>query len=202
MERDEPKIAWAEELRRGGRLALSEAFDQHRGRLRRMVQYRMDVRLRSRLDASDVLQEAFLEAARRLERAQAPEGVPLYVWLRGLTWDQILALHRRHLGAQKRSICREIPAETSIRLGKRLLSLTSPSESLLQEELQRRVQDALGRLTAEDREVLLMRHIEDMTNAEVASVLGLTEPGASMRYGRALSRLRSDLTRHDSSDPS
>jgi RNA polymerase sigma-70 factor (ECF subfamily) len=156
-----------------------------------MVQLRLDHRLAGRLDPSDVVQEAYLDASRRVADYVRHPRVPLYVWLRGLLWDRLLMSERRHLGAKCRSVRRELPADDSVMLGQRLLAdQTSPSQRMMIDELRRRVQDGLDRLDPMDREVLLMRHFEEMTNGEVAQALGLSDSAASMRYGRALFRLK------------
>src|SRR5262249_45879174 len=123
--------------------------------------------------------------------------VGFYVWLRGLTWERLLKLHRRHLGAVCRAIGREqaLPLDSSAALaGQFVACSTGPSEAVVKEELRHRVQQALAKLDEEDREVILMRDFEDMTNGEVAQALDLGASGATMRYGRALFRLKEILS--------
>jgi len=185
--------SWFVRLREGTPAALDEVFEHFRPRLRRMVELRIDARLSGRLDPSDVLQEAFLEAARRVERYVAEPLAPLYVWLRGLAWDMLVRLQRRHLGAACRSVRRELPAHSSVLLGRQAIASSTPSQKLIDEEIRRRVHASLESLDAIDREVLFMRHFEEMGNGEVARALGISDSAASMRYGRALYRLREVL---------
>jgi RNA polymerase sigma-70 factor (ECF subfamily) len=183
-------------LHAGDREALAGLFEYYRARLQKMVRLRMDARLAGRIDASDVLQEAYLDAARQVQGYLRQPRVAFYVWLRGLAWERLLNLQRQHLGAQCRAVDRELmlPAESSALLARSLLAPgPSPSEALLQEELRQRLQRALARLDPEDREVILMRHYENMSNGEVAQALGLGDSGATMRYGRALFRLKEIL---------
>src|SRR5262249_1591667 len=150
-------------------------------------------RLAARIDASDVLQEAYLDAVRQVQGYLRQPQVSLYVWLRGLAHERLLNLHRQHLQAQCRAAQREmpLPAESSGVLAKPLLAPgLSPSQALLQEELRDRLQKALAALAPKDQEVLLMRHFEGMANGEVAQALGLSPSAATMRYGRALFRLK------------
>jgi RNA polymerase sigma-70 factor (ECF subfamily) len=152
--------------------AVGELFGRYREQLRQMVQLRMHRRLRDRLDVSDVLQEAFLEFARALPAyARNPEG-PFYCWLRCITGRKLQALHRQHLGTQKRDAGREVclhrgalPAVSSVSLAAQLLGkLTPPSQACLRAELQLQVRDALDRMDPLDREVLALRHYEQLNN--------------------------------------
>jgi RNA polymerase sigma-70 factor (ECF subfamily) len=183
-------------IRAGDTKALAELFEAYRPQLRRMVDLRLDGRLAARLDPSDVLQEVYLDMAGQLDGYLRKPRVAFYVWLRGLAWERLLKLHRRHLGAECRAVSREqaLPLESSAVLAWQFLAPgASPSEALLQEELRRRVQRALAKLEEEDREVILMRDFENMTNGEVAQALGIGASGATMRYGRALFRLKEIL---------
>jgi RNA polymerase sigma-70 factor (ECF subfamily) len=186
-----------ERVRAGDMRAQAELFEAYRARLRRMVDLRLDGRVAARLDPSDVLQEVYLDMAGQIDAYMRDPGVDVYVWLRGLTWERLLKLHRRHLGAACRAACREraLPLDSSAALAEQFLSRgPSPSEALLKEELRRRVQQALAKLDEEDRDVILMRDFEDMTNGEVAQALGLGASGATMRYGRAIFRLKEILS--------
>jgi RNA polymerase sigma-70 factor (ECF subfamily) len=172
----------------------------HRQRLRQMVALRMDRRLRARVDPSDVVQEALLDAAQELSDYLRQRPLPFYPWLRQLAWDRLLELHRRHLYAQKRSVRLEdpealaLPDESAVQLVQRLLAGgSSPSERLLREELRGRVQAALAQLSPRDREVLVLRHLEQLTTHETAAVLGITPGAVKTRHLRALERLRSLL---------
>ena len=186
----------------GNGQALGDLFTRHRARLRRMVQVRMDPRLQKRLDPSDVLQEAYLEASRSLAAYLRNPSMPFFLWLRLVTGRKLLALHRRHLGAGQRAAGREVPLDRddlpqadSENLALQLLDrLTSPSEAAMRAELQARVQEALERMEPLDREVLALRHFEQLTNAETARVIGLSESAASKRFLRAVKRLKNILS--------
>jgi RNA polymerase sigma-70 factor (ECF subfamily) len=181
--------------------ALAELFARHRDQLRRMVRLRLDRRLRGRVDPSDVLQEAQLEIVRRGAGYAADPRLPPFLWLRLITGQRLLALHRTHLGAQMRSAGQEIalhhgpmPQATSVSLAEMLLGrLTSPTQAAQKAEVRVLLQEALNGMDAMDREVLTLRHFEELTNAEVAQVLGLSKTAASNRYIRALERLREIL---------
>jgi RNA polymerase sigma-70 factor, ECF subfamily len=168
----------------------------HRDRLRRMVAVRLDRRLAARLDPSDVVQEALLEAAQRLSDYLKRRPVPFYPWLRRLAWEHLLKLHQRHIAARKRSANREehsvlaLPHESALELAKRLVSPgTSPSNGVLREEMRGRVRAALSRLPEGDREVLVLRYLEQLSMVEIAAVLEITEGAVKMRHTRALGRL-------------
>jgi RNA polymerase sigma-70 factor (ECF subfamily) len=204
-----PEMPWEtdecdELLRRAGqgdKDAVGELFQRHRDRLRRMLLLRMDARLKGRLDASDVLQDAYLEFARSLsEYLQNPQA-PLYVWLRLLTGRKLQALHRRHLGFKIRAAGREIslnqgplPQASSQTLAAQLLGhYTSPSEGAARAELQVRVQEALNTMDPIDREILALRHFEQLSNLETAQILEISEAAASNRFVRAVKRLKKIL---------
>ena len=183
--------------------ADGELFRRHHDRLRRMIHLRLDQRLKGRLDPSDVLQEAFLEYARALpEYVKHPEA-PFYLWLRCITARKLHALHRKHLATRMRDAGRDIslqrgalPEAGSAALAAQLLGkLTTPSEAIHRAEVQRYVQDALGEVDPLDREVLALRQFEQLSNGEIAYVLDLSEAAASIRYIRALRRLKLILKR-------
>jgi RNA polymerase sigma-70 factor (ECF subfamily) len=187
------------EVRAGRPEALGMLFEQHRDRLWRMLHLRLDARLTGRLSPDDVLQEAFLEVARRIGEYLADASVPFYVWLRFLTLQRLAQLQRTHLGAARRDAGREqslhavaSPSADSM-AGQLVGHLTSPSQAAIRGELHERLRDALETMDPVDREVLALRHFEDMTNAEVAQTLGLHKDAASKRYVRALVRLREIL---------
>ena len=190
-------------LRRAGEgddPARQELLGRHRARLRRMVAVHMDRRLAARVDPSDVVQEAMVEAHRELDGYLRDRPLPFYPWLRRITWERLLALHHRHLGARRRSVGREaprglgLPEESAWDLVERLVSgATSPSRRLLRAELRERVRAALERLSSNDREVLVLRHLEGMSVAEVASVMGIAKGAVKTRHTRALMRLRGVL---------
>ena len=181
--------------------ALAELFARYRSRLRRMVRLRLDRRLQGRVDPSDVLQEAQLEITRRAAEYAADPRVPPFLWLRLITGQRLTALHRRHVGAQMRSAGQEIalhrgpiPQATSVSLAEMLLGrLTSPTQAAQRAEVRLLLQAALNGMDPLDREVLTLRHFEELSNGEVAQVLGLSKTAASNRYIRALERLREAL---------
>jgi len=180
----------------GSTAARDELFARHRAYLRRFVEFRLDPRLRQRIDPSDVIQEAQLEAARRLSAYSTQPPLPFRLWLRQITYDRLLMLQRRHAAAQRRDVTREIslPEESGIALADQICAGgASPSQVLVRDERARRVRVALGELADDDREVLLLRHVEGLSNAEVAVVLKIAPDAASKRYGRALLRLRAQL---------
>ena len=177
-------------------------LDRHRARLRRMVVVRLDRRLASRVDPSDVVQETLVEAHRQFSEFLRQRPLPFAAWLRQLAWERILKLHRHHIGAQKRSVGREqqwtagLDDESAQFLAGRLpASGTSPSRGVIREELRDRVREALGRLAPNDREILVMRVLEHLSAREIAGILGITERAAKARQTRALKRLR-DLLDH------
>ncbi|MGA2032332.1 MAG: sigma-70 family RNA polymerase sigma factor [Thermoguttaceae bacterium] len=190
-----------EHLQRGGQAALAETFMGHRERLRRMVQLRLDHRIAGRIDASDVLQDAYLDASRQLDRYLAHLPMSPFLWLRFLTGQRLMAIHRQHLGVQKRDARQEValgrpaaPEVDSVSLSCGLLAqVTSPSMAVMRMEMQASVQELVDGLDPLDREVLALRHYEELTNQEVAEELGITTAAASKRYIRALERLKAAL---------
>jgi RNA polymerase sigma-70 factor, ECF subfamily len=180
-------------VRQGDGSALGALWDVYRPRLKRMVQLRLDSRLVARVDDSDVLQETFLDAQRQLQAYLREPKTAFYVWLRRLAAERLANIHRQHLGAECRTVRREVsmPEDSSLLLARQLISGTStPSQRQRQEDLAQRMQRAIKRLPPDDREIILMRHFEEMPNGEVAEALGLSDSAATMRYGRALKRLR------------
>lgn len=185
----------------GDDAALGQLFEQHQGRLEQMVRLRLDQRLRGRLDPSDVLQEVFLEFARRLPDYTATPKLPFYLWLRLLTSQKLVDLHRQHLGAQMRDAGLEIslqsgpfPSASSKSVAELVLSrLTSPSRAAIRAETQLFVQRALNDMDPMDREVLVLRHFEMLSNEETARVLEIKPSAASNRHLRTLKRLKEIL---------
>jgi RNA polymerase sigma-70 factor (ECF subfamily) len=194
-----------EQLRRladGDQQALAELFARYRDRLRRMVKLRLDRRLQGRIDASDVLQEAYLDTARRAPEYAANPTMPFFLWLRLLTGQRLLMLHRQHLGARMRDAGQEVslyrgalPQASSVSLAAQLLGrMTSPSLAAVRAEMQLKLQEALNGMDPIDREVLTLRHFEELSNGETAAVLGIQKSAASNRYVRALKRLKEVLS--------
>jgi RNA polymerase sigma-70 factor (ECF subfamily) len=186
---------------RGDQGAWGELLARHRDRLRRMVALRLDRRLQGRVDASDVIQEAMLDASRRLDEYRRDPTMPFFLWLRYLTGQRLLEQHRRLLGAQGRDAGREIslyhgamPETTTAALAAQLLGRnTSPSQAAQRAERKIRLQESLNSLDPLDREILALRHFEHLSNGEAAEVLGLDKSAASKRYARALIRLKDIL---------
>ena len=185
----------------GDAVALGALFAHHRDRLRKMVRLRLDGRVSGRLDPSDVLQEAYLDVARRFSEYAAAPAVPFYVWLRALTGQRLIDLLRQHLGAQRRDARQEValyrgalPQASSASLAQQLLAgWTSPTQAAVRAEMQLKLQDALNGMDPMDREVVVLRHFEELNNVETAAVLGIEPPAASKRYLRAVRRLKAIL---------
>ena len=172
-------------------------LERHREQLRRMVEIRMDPRLSGRFDASDVVQEALFDAASNLARYAEERPLPFYPWLRQFIWNRLVDLHRKHF-AQRRDVSRELQWEMSDHsvndLAKRLAAENSnPSEDARRNEQCQRVQKALGRMRPNDREILVLRHLEQLSTSEIAAVLGISELAAKKRQVRALLRLREQI---------
>lgn len=182
--------------------ALSELFDRYRSRLKRMVSLRLDRRLQGRVDASDIVQEALVDAARRLESYADDPDMDFFLWLRWLAADRLLNAHRRHLATQKRDARQEVslyrramPEANSISIAQQLLGqLTSPTQAVMRAELQLIVQEVLNGMDPIDREVLILRNFEQLTTDETAEVLGIKRSTAGKRYITALRRLKQALS--------
>jgi RNA polymerase sigma-70 factor (ECF subfamily) len=190
--------AWPARLQEDPR-RFGEFVDQWRDRLRRMVDLRMHPALRARLDASDVVQEACAEAVERLPAWLAKPEMPLHLWLRFITGQKLVQLQRRHLDAGMRDAAREVPLgiggapeASAVALAGAIAEsgVLSPSGVAMKAEKLERLRAALDSMKAEDREVLVLRHFEQLNNNDVAHLLGLSAPGASLRYMRAVKRLR------------
>ncbi len=180
---------------------LGELFDFYRERLWRMVRFRIDPRIVGRLDPDDILQEAFIDAHKRIDAWRIDPSRSFFIWLRLIVGQTLSDVHRRHIGAQKRSAGQEVslirdagPLASSASLSAELLGqLTSPSQAAMRAERRTRLEELLESMEPIDREVLTLRHFEELTNGEVAELLGLKPAAASNRYMRALVRLRSVL---------
>jgi RNA polymerase sigma-70 factor, ECF subfamily len=186
--------------KRGDPSAVDRLLAEHREPLRRMIGLRLDPALAARLDASDVVQDVLLEASRRLQDYLRNPAMPFHLWLRHIARDHIIDAHRRHRKARRRSLDREQP------LAARLADASSaqlmaqlcdpeltPASAAIRREMQRRLEAAIDALGDHDREIILMKHQEQLPNQEVAALLGLSEAAASMRYLRAVRRLRAAL---------
>ena len=185
----------------GDEEALRALFEAHRDRLKRMVHLRLNRRLQGRVDDSDVLQEASLDVSRRLPEYLANPTLPFFLWLRHLAGLKLAEVHRRHLGTQLRDADREVtlhrgglPEADSVSLANQLLGkLTTPSQAAIKAETRLFVQEALNSMDPVDREVLALKHFEQLSTSEIAQVLGLSKAGAGSRYLRAIKRLREIL---------
>lgn len=190
-----------DQARQGESLAVERLLTAHREPLRRMIDMRLDPALTARVDASDIVQDVLLEAHRRLSDYLRNPTMPFHLWLRHIARDHMIDAHRRHRQAQRRSLDREqpiVPAnlsdESSAQLCGQLLDQEpTPASAAIRHELTRRLDSAITTLGEDDREIVLMRHGEQLSNQEVAQLLGLSEAAASMRYLRAIRRLRAAL---------
>ena len=180
---------------------MGELFGLHRERLWRLVRFRMDPRLRDRMDPDDVLQEAFLAGSRRVESFLSQPGASLFVWLRLLVMQTLCDLYRHHVGAQMRDARRDVALDpqdgshTSVCLAVLLAgTITSPSQAAAALELMGRLEQAIASMAKIDQEIIALRHFEDLTNLETAEALGISPQAASNRYVRAIARLKEILT--------
>ena len=205
----ERTAALLDRLRAKDSEALGELFMLYRDRLWRMLYVRLDRRVASRVSPDDVLQETFLDVARRIDEYLADRAVPFYVWLRFLAVQRMQMVQRVHLGARMRDVRQEaaLPAEgaalaSSESMAGQLVShMTSPSQAAIRRELQERLRAALEEMDPLDREVLALRHFEELGNNEVAHILGISKDAASKRHVRALLRLREILSEVDGALP-
>lgn len=186
-------------IQQGDPDAMNRLLERHRDAVRRLVQMRLDQRVQRRVDVSDVVQDVFVEANRRLaDYVNLPQPMPFHLWLRQITQDRIIDAHRRHRASAKRSVDREqhiaVPAgmdRSSIELAAQLVDPElTPAAAATQHEMAQRVEAAIAKLADQDAEIIVMRHYEHLTNQEIAVALELSEPAASMRYLRAVRRLR------------
>lgn len=194
-ERTEELLAGA---KNGDASAVNQLMERHRDSLRRIVQLRLDQKIQRRIDVSDVVQDVLIEANRRLVDYVANPQMPFHLWLRQIAQDRIIDAHRRHRGSAKRSVDRErqlaVPAaddRSTMDLAAQLCDRElTPAAAVAQAEMAQCVEQAIARLPDQDCEIIIMRHYEQLSNQEVAQALSLTEPAASMRYLRAIRKLR------------
>jgi RNA polymerase sigma-70 factor, ECF subfamily len=190
-----------ERARQGDRGAVEDLLGHFRESLRRMIALRLDPALTARLDASDVVQEVLVEASKRLDDYLRNPAMPFHLWLRQIAKDHMIDAHRKHRKAQRRSIDREqslvprgLADNSSIdMMGQILDQELTPATAAIRQELEQRLAQAIGRLEEDDREIILMRLYEQLSNQEIATLLSLTEPAAAMRYLRAVRRLQTML---------
>jgi RNA polymerase sigma-70 factor (ECF subfamily) len=187
----------------GDEAALAALWERHRARLRQMIRLRLDRRLQGRVDPSDVLQDAYLDLAVRLPDYARDRPMPTYLWMRLVTGQRLAQVHRQHLGAAMRDAGREVslyrcalPQASSASLAAQLLGrFTTASQAAIRAERQLQLQEILNGIDPMDREILALRHFEQLSNGEAAQVLGLSKTAANNRYIRALGRLRDLLGR-------
>jgi RNA polymerase sigma-70 factor, ECF subfamily len=185
-------------LEHGGKEAVPQLVARYRDKLLRMITFRLDRRLLGKVDAEDVLQDVLIEVVRRLDRYRQQPSVPVFVWLRQIANQVLIDLHRRYLGAQMRDVAQETSlfsvsaadASCDFLAAQLAGNLTSPSQCFVRKEAVAAVRVALEQLGPIDREVLVLRHLEELSNNEVAEVLEIDRFAASKRYLRALGRLR------------
>lgn len=189
------------ECRAGDADAVNQLMDRHREVLRQMVRMRLDQKIQRRIDVSDVVQDVLVEASRRLGEYLRNPLMPFRLWLRQIAQDRIIDAHRRHRVSARRSVDREqaLAAPRGMdQSSTQLAGLLSdhgltPEAAALQQEMARRIESAIAKLEPRDNEIIVMRHYEHLTNQEIAQALNLTEPAASMRYLRAVRRLKALL---------
>lgn len=181
----------------GDSRAVNELLHRHRHRIRSMVNLRISPELVSRVDPSDIVQEALAEASVSLASYARQRPVAFYPWLRNIAWQRLVAEYRRHVVARNRSVRREEPVELELPdqseaiLAERFSkSQTSPSGAVVRGEMQQRLHSAMGKLASADREVLILRYLEQMSMREIAETLGIREDAARQRHTRALLRLQ------------
>jgi RNA polymerase sigma-70 factor (ECF subfamily) len=178
--------------------AVSRLLERHREPLRRAIHMRLDRAIERRVDASDIVQEVLIDASRRLPEYLKNPVLPFHLWLRQIARDRLVDAHRRHRRAERRAVDREQPIELAAFLDRSSIDLAAdlrdrqltPAAAAIRKELARRFHGMLDRLDEDDRELLLMRYFEQLSNSEVAAALGISEPAAGMRHLRALRRLR------------
>jgi RNA polymerase sigma-70 factor (ECF subfamily) len=180
-------------IAQGESSAAATLLTRYQKRVRHMVYLRIDPRLAARLDPSDVVQDALAEAHRRLPKYAAERPIPFYPWLRRIAWERLLQLHRHHIEAKRRSVNREemlpLSQESELLLAERLAKTSAPSDQLLRREIAERVRQALTRLPAGDREVIVLKHLEELSFQDAAAALGVTQAAMYSRYYRAIQRL-------------
>jgi RNA polymerase sigma-70 factor, ECF subfamily len=217
MDKKPPMSIWPENeqtqqllelAKRGDRDATDRLLSRHREALRRMISLRLDRRIQQRVDASDIVQDVLVDADRRLATYLQDPSIPFHLWLRQMAKDRLIDAHRRHHGSAKRSVSREQPMVALGGMDESTLHFVgeisdpelTPAAAATMQELQVRFEGAIGQLPEQDQEIILMRHFEHLSNQDIAQSLGLTEPAASMRYLRAIRRLRLQLGMKEGGD--
>lgn len=189
-----------EQVRQGKPQAVDQLLAHHRAPVRRLIDLRLDRAIARRVDASDIVQDVLLEASRRLGEYLHDPAMPFHLWLRHIAQDHVIDAHRRHRQAQRRTVDREQPMRSVLADGSSVELIgalidreLTPATQAIRHEMEKRFAEVLATLGEEDREIILMRHFEQLSNQEAAAALGLTEAAASMRYLRAVRRLRESL---------
>lgn len=194
--------------RGGNREAANLLMERHRDSIRQLVRLRLDKKIQRRVDVSDIVQDVLIEANRRLQDYLANPLMSFRLWLRQIARDRIIDAHRRHRASARRSVDREHAFSVPRGAGRSSLELAAllsdhqmtPVAKAIQDEIVRQVEQAITQLDEHDAEIIVMRHYEQLSNQEIAQALGLTEPAASMRYLRALRRLKGLLQTKPASD--
>lgn len=194
-----------EQIKQGDDEALASLFTRYRAQMRRLVSHRMDPRLARRVDASDVVQQSFIEARNRIKHYINHSSMPFSLWMRQVTLQTLVEVHRKHFGVQKRDLSQEVALDRAnssySTLADRLVSsLASPSSMAVRQERLVRLREAIDGMDEIDREILVLRHFEELGNKEVAELLEIGQPAASNRYIRALKRLGDILADEDETD--
>ena len=202
MDQPDPNADLLRRVKEGDHQALADLFSLHRDRLWRIINFRLDSRLLGRVDADDILQEAYLAAAQRIQHYLDDSTQTFFIWLRLIANQTLIDVHRRQLGAQMRDASRDMSIHahyaqaTSMSIASQLLgNFTSPSQVAIRDEVAVQLDQAIESMEPIDREVLALRHFEELTNSEVAEVLGIQQKAASIRYVRDLGRLKG-IVRH------
>ena len=185
----------------GDRAAIQALFDRYRSQLTRMVAIRLDPRLNGRLDPSDIVQDVLVEATKRMSTDLSDSPVEFYPWLRGIAWDRLCRLHRHHVSTQKRSVVREqrlqpdqVDDESMLKLAECIAASGSgPGTQVMREERRRRVREAVTQLPAKDREIIVLRFLEELSIQDAAAVLDISLTAAKSRQLRAIARLQDML---------
>ena len=189
--------------------AINRLLEKHRGSVRRLVELRLDRKVQRRVDISDVVQDVLVEASGRLDKYLSDPSMAFHLWLRQIAWDRIIDTYRRHRVSAKRNMDREQPMASPAGPDQSTMELAiqlcdpalTPAAAATQKEIASKVEEAIERLNEQDREIIMMRHYEHLSNLEIAEVLDLNPPAASMRYLRAVRRLREMLQEADESFP-
>ena len=195
-------------VRDGDESATGRLLQRHREALRRMADMRLDPKIRQRVDASDIIQDVMIEANRRLQTYLENPIMPFHLWLRQIATDRLIDAHRRHRVSKKRSVDLEQAPVVASNLDHSTIQFgpvitdgeLTPAAAAIQAEMQRTFEEAIEEMDETDQEIIVMRHFEKLSNQEVAQVLELSEPAASMRYLRAVRRLRNKLSPDDSEE--